>query len=194
MALALDLRGIDPTALAAWLDLPPAVEGPADLYAEATAAGGSPRALVGSLIGELRIALPDGRLVGGERLAALRAGESVDGAGRGGASRAESRLAGGPGASANGAGAAVAIENLSGRFALKRGIATTDGVSFELDSTTARLAGTIDLLLWVADLKLKVRTLEGASNDVAGLQLVGPLDRPQIRLLMPAPATPQLNP
>ena len=71
MALAIDLRGIDPSALAAWLDLPPVVEGAADLYAEATAAGDNPRDLIGSLIGEVRVGLPDGRLVG-EALAELR--------------------------------------------------------------------------------------------------------------------------
>ena len=188
MALALDLRGIDPAALAAWLDLPPVVEGRADLYAEATAAGGNPRDLIGSLIGELRIAMPDGRLVGGEQLAALRAVEAVDG----GAPQAD----GSPrvsGASAGG-GAVMAFGNLGGSFALRRGIATTEALPFELENTPARLTGTIDLLLWVADLKLEVGTVDGTADGAAGLQLVGWLDRPQIRLLAPAPSTPPLGP
>ena len=52
MALAIDLQGIDPAALAGWLGLPPVVEGAAELYAEATAAGDNLRDLIGSLIGE----------------------------------------------------------------------------------------------------------------------------------------------
>ncbi|MCC2663714.1 MAG: hypothetical protein K0S35_1636, partial [Geminicoccaceae bacterium] len=71
LAIALDLRAIDPGALAAWLDLPPVVVGPADLYVEATTAGDSPYDLIRGLIGEIEVGLSDGRLIG-EPLAALR--------------------------------------------------------------------------------------------------------------------------
>ena len=185
MALALDLRGIDPTALAAWLDLPPVLEGGVDLYSEATAAGGNLRDLIGSLIGELRIALPDGRLRGGEELAELRATQAMDDAGQRAVPHANGSPAGAPAAHVGGA-RVMAIEDLSGRFALERGIATTAALGFELEDTPARLAGSIDLLLWVADLKLTVGTVDG-TDGAAALQLIGPLDRPQIRLLTPAP-------
>jgi hypothetical protein len=182
MALALDLRRIDPAALATWLDLPPVVEGPVDLYSEATAAGGNLRDLIGSLIGDLRIALPDGRLWAGEELAELRATQGIDDAGQSAVPRANGSPAG---PVAPGDASVMAIDNLSGRFALERGIATTAALGFELEGTPARLAGSIDLLLWVADLRLTVGAFDG--TDGAALQLIGPLDRPQVRLLTPAP-------
>ena len=51
----------------------------------------------------------------------------------------------------------------------------------------ARLDGTIDLLLWAADLKLRLERVDPRTNGALGLELIGPLARPQIRLLMPAP-------
>ena len=192
MALAVDLRGIDPTAFAAWLDLPPRLEGSVDLYAEATAAGASPRDLIGSLIGDLRIAVHDGRLVGCERLAELHATRLVEAAGAPPLDGSSDT----PGASVINADRppVMAIDDLSGSFKLKRGIATTSALPFELENAPARLEGAIDLLLWVADLELQVGAAEGTTNGVMTLQLLGPLDRPQIRRLTPEAAAPLPEP
>ena len=53
------LGSFEPTALAAWLGVPPLVTGAADLRLEATGAGNSVRAVVGSLIGEIELALDE---------------------------------------------------------------------------------------------------------------------------------------
>ena len=169
MALALDLRGIDPTALAAWLDLPPVVEGRADLYLEATAAGDNPRDLIGSLIGELRIALRDGRLVGGEPLAELRALEAMDGAGRRAAPRVTS-LAGTPAAARPparraGHGDRGSQRELRARARHRDG----RGGAARARGRAGPARGHIDLLLWVADLTLTADAVDGTTNGAAGL-------------------------
>jgi uncharacterized protein involved in outer membrane biogenesis len=179
LALALDLRAIDPKGLAAWLDLPPVVAGPLDLYVEATTAGTTPSDLIRGLIGDAKVTLPDGGL-SGDALAALR--PRPDAAPADGGSAAGSRDAG-----------AVPIADLAGSFTLRRGIATTAAVPFVLDGAEARLAGTIDLLLWAADLILRLD--DGRADGAAvGLRLVGPLDRPQILLLEPAEPMPAQAP
>jgi uncharacterized protein involved in outer membrane biogenesis len=175
LALALDLRAIDPKALAAWLDLPPVVAGPLDLYVEATAAGDNPRDLIRGLIGDVRITLPDGRLTGDD-VAALRLLPAAAPMDEGGA--AADQNAG-----------AVPIADLTGSFTLRRGIAMIVSVPLVLDGAEARLAGTIDLLLWAADLTLSLDDAR-AEHQALGLRLVGPLGRPQIRLLMPTEPVP----
>jgi hypothetical protein len=63
-------------------------------------------------------------------------------------------------------------------------------VPFELDGREARLEGSIDLLLWAADLTLRLDP-GGPADSALGLRLIGPLDRPQIRPLQrpePLPA------
>lgn len=179
LALALDLRAIDPKALAAWLDLPPVVAGPVDLYVEATTAGNNPRDLIRGLIGDVRVTLPDGRLIGDE-LVALRLLPAAPITDDGGA------------ASEQDAGA-VPIADLAGSFAVRRGIAMTEAVPFALDGAEARLAGTIDLLLWAADLTLRLDDGRAADEPI-GLRLVGPLARPQIRLLEPPEPVPAQAP
>jgi hypothetical protein len=175
LALALDLRAVDPRGLAAWLDLPPAVAGPVDLYVEATTAGDNPHDLIRGLIGDVKITLPDGGLTG-DALAALR-------------SRPDAALADGGGSAGDRDAGAVPIADLAGSFTLRRGIATTAAVPLVVDGAKARLAGTIDLLLWAGDLILRLD--DGTADDEAlGLRLVGPLDRPQILPLKPAAPMP----
>ena len=179
LGLAIDLREIDPAALAAWLDLPPVVQGKADLYVEATTAGDNLRDLIRGLIGDAKVTLHDGRLVGAglARLASVDAGAGSD-----------------PVPTPE-AVAVVPVPSLSGSFALKRGIATAQGVRLELDGHPARLEGSVDLLLWAADLTFRLDGAGDAGDRAPGLKLVGPLDRPQIRLLQPpAPALPEQAP
>jgi hypothetical protein len=176
LALALDLRSIDPAALTAWLGLPPVVDGSADLHAEATTAGNNLRDLIRGLIGEAKVDLRDDRLLG-DALTQLREAEA-----RAGESSARA-VPTGPGTSD------AKVPSLVGRFAVKRGIATAQSVQLELDGTQAELSGAIDLLVWAADLTLRPEHETGA--DAVALHLVGPLDRPQVRVLEPpAPTLP----
>ncbi len=174
MALALDLRSIDAAALAAWLGLPPVISGSANLYAEATTAGDNLRDLVRGLIGDVKVELRDGRLLG-DALARLRDAEAPAAPASAGAAAADASTD------------EAKVPSLAGRFALKRGIATAQSVQLGLDGTKAQLSGTIDLLVWAADLTL--RPENAAAADAVALRLIGPLDRPQIRLLEP-PAPP----
>ncbi|HSA80668.1 MAG TPA: AsmA-like C-terminal region-containing protein, partial [Geminicoccaceae bacterium] len=179
LALALDLRAIDPEGLAAWLDLPPVVAGPVDLYVEATTAGNNPHDLIRGLIGDAKVTLPDGGL-SGDALAALRL-------------RPDATLADGSSAAENRAAGAVPIADFASSFTIRRGIATIREVPFVLDGAEARLLGTIDLLLWAADLTLSLDN-GGAEGEAVGLRLVGPLDQPQILLLTPAEPMPAQAP
>jgi uncharacterized protein involved in outer membrane biogenesis len=171
MGLALDLHGVDAKALAAWAGLPLAVEGAADLYVEATSVGDNPRDLVRGLTGDAKVGLHDGRLAGADlaRLAAAPAsGPGFDGA---------------PSEPAP----AVPVPTVSGSFGLKRGIASAQEVRLKLGDTPVNLEGTVDFLLWAADLTLSAVPAGGSDEGAASLRIVGPLDRPQLRLRKPAP-------
>ncbi len=172
MALALDLKRVDAGALADWLGLPPVVEGKADLYVEATTTGANLRDLVRGLIGDVKVGLHDGRLVGAD-LATLAAAPGSE------APPADD--------TATRAAPAVVVPDLSGSFALKRGIATAKSVELTLGDRPVRLEGSVDLLLWAADLTFRVDAKDGSPTAPVGLKLVGPLDRPQLRLLAPPP-------
>ena len=65
LTAALELEDADLGELAAWLGVAPVVAGPADLRLEATGAGNSVRALIGSLIGEVEIAVHEGAVLEG---------------------------------------------------------------------------------------------------------------------------------
>jgi uncharacterized protein involved in outer membrane biogenesis len=187
MALALDLRAVGAKELAAWLDLPPVVEGKADLYVEATTAGDNLRDLVRGLIGNGKVGLHDGHLVGAE-LAKLAPPDAVT------LTAPDPASVPVPGAAIAGeltdeVKSIVTVPELSGSFALKRGIATATTVQLELGDRPVKVEGTIDLLLWAADLTLSA-PLDGADHSALELRLVGPLDRPQLRLRQPPVPTP----
>ena len=71
-------------------------------------------------------------------------------------------------------------------WADQRGIVRAPPTELQVDGVGVRLEGSIDLYLWAADL-----TLHRA--DGRDLRLVGPLDRPQVRLVesaAPGPSAP----
>jgi len=177
MALAVDLRSIDPTRLGEWLDLEPVVQGSADLYLEATTAGRSLRDLVRSLLGRIDVTLRDGRLAvadGIELREALRApADRGNGVAVGGAD--------GPLAAAE----PIPLDRLAGSFQVKRGIASAQSVQVALDGVEGRLLGDVDLLIWAADLRLELARRQAGEDGAVVLQLVGPLDRPQVWLGQP---------
>jgi hypothetical protein len=79
---------------------------------------------------------------------------------------------------------AVPFSALAGRFSLDRGIASTQSVALEVDGVPATVEGVVDLLLWAADLTLALTPPAGSDRPIT-LKIVGPLDRPQIRLSVP---------
>jgi uncharacterized protein involved in outer membrane biogenesis len=154
LTASLDLENADLAAFAAWLGVAPVVAGPADLRLEATGAGSSVRALVGSLIGEIEIAAHEGAV-----LEALPLG----------------LVAPAPPTPAPDEVAAD-LADLAGTLPLQRGVVILPPTEIEIDGVGVRLEGQIDLYLWATDLTLR--------PDAAGpaLRVVGPLDRPQVRL------------
>jgi hypothetical protein len=178
LTVSLDLRGIDASWLAARLDLDPVLEGTMDLFGDATAAGSSSYDLVRTLIGRVELAMRAGRLVGDEIAPirqALRTGRN-DHQNVPLPDTAPTELA------------ALPFTDLVGHFSLDRGIASSQSVALDIDDGTATIAGVIDLLLWAADLTLEVEAPAYTDEPIA-LQIVGPLKRPQTRLML-APALP----
>jgi AsmA family/AsmA-like C-terminal region len=155
---SIDLGSFEPTALAAWLGVPPLVTGAADLHLEGTGAGNSVRAMVGSLIGEVELALDEAAV-----LEALP--ESFTGR--------KAPLAATPGETV------APLADLSASFPLERGVVTLPPTELRVDGVGVEIEGQIDLYLWATDLSLR------PSAGGPELRVVGPLDRPQVRLNQP---------
>jgi uncharacterized protein involved in outer membrane biogenesis len=157
LTAALDLSAFDPGAFAAWLGVAPVVSGQADLHLEATAAGHTVRDLVGSLIGDIEITAHEDT-----ELRSLPPGFPV------------------ASTSAASGAATVELEGVTATLPLERGAVVVPPLLLAVDGTEVRLEGAIDLYLWAIDLTLRPRADRS-------LRLVGPLDRPQIRLQAEAP-------
>lgn len=153
LTASLDLSGFDPRALAGWLGMVPVVSGPADLRLEATAAGRTVRDLVGSLIGDIEITAHEGAT-----LRSLPPGFPI---------------ASEPAAPDE---AAPDLAGLAATLPLKRGVVLAPPMMLAVNGAQVQLEGAIDLYLWAMDLTLRAA---GAGPE---LRVVGPLDRPQIRL------------
>ena len=149
-----------------------------DLFGEATAAGSSSYDLVRTLIGRVELAMSAGQLVGDE-VAPIRQALST-----GRNHQQSAPLQESPSDNPQ----ALPFTDLVARFSLDRGIASTESAELDLDDTTATVAGVIDLLLWAADLTLEVEEPAYPDEPIT-LQVVGPLKRPQTRLMLP-PALP----
>jgi AsmA-like C-terminal region len=161
----LKLEAFDPTKLADLLGVPSLVAAPATLHLAATGAGDDVRTLVRSLIGQVEFVAQDG---------VLRDAMPEDFAGS----------APPPG----GQGGAAEPAHLEASFPLERGILVARPMELDLGGLETRLEGTVDLYLWAVDL-----TLQSAGGGPV-LKVVGPLHRPQVRLLgaaAPAPDSPE---
>jgi hypothetical protein len=155
LVAALELEAFDPAELAAWLGVPPIVAGPATLRLQATGAGDDVRTLVGSLIGEVELVAQDGVV-----LSALP--EDFTGSL---AQRSDGQVD------------AADPASLAASFALERGVLVIPPVELDFGELAARLEGAVDLYLWAVDLSL--RSADGGPV----LKVVGPLHRPQVRLI-----------
>jgi hypothetical protein len=87
-------------------------------------------------------------------------------------------------AGAEGPPDAAGPERLEASFPLERGILVARPIELDIGGLETRLEGTIDLYLWAVDL-----TLQSAAGGPV-LKVVGPLHRPQVRLLGAAPSAP----
>jgi hypothetical protein len=160
----LSLEGFDPSELAALLGVPPLVAAPATLRLTATGAGDNVRTLVRSLIGRVEFEAQDGVLRD-----AMPEGFA------------------GPENEPDGQAGAAGPERLEASLPLERGILVARPIELDFGGLETRLQGTIDLYLWAVDL-----TLQSAAGGPV-LKVVGPLHRPQVRLLgssAPAGASP----
>jgi hypothetical protein len=91
------------------------------------------------------------------------------------------------GQQSDGPDAAAEPTGLAASFALERGILVARPVDLDFGDITARLEGAVDLYLWAVDLTLQ------ADGGGAALKVVGPLHRPQVRLIgaaLPKQASP----
>jgi uncharacterized protein involved in outer membrane biogenesis len=171
---SIDLRNIEASWLATKLDIDPVLEGRMDLRGEATAAGSSAYDLVRTLIGRIELAMSAGRLIGDEIAPIRQALRS------GGNDHAGMPLPTSPAEEL----AALPFSDLVARFSLDRGIASSQSADLTLDGAPAIIAGTVDLLLWAADLTVAVAP-SAYPDEAITLQIVGPLKRPQTRLRLP---------
>jgi uncharacterized protein involved in outer membrane biogenesis len=175
LTASLDLHDVDASWLAGKLDLDPVVEGTMSLSGEATAAGSSPYDLVRTLIGRIELAIPAGQLVGDDLgpIGQILRVDRNDGQGEQ------------PPESSTDQRVALPFTDLSARFSLDRGIASTQSVGLDIDGTPATVSGVIDLLLWAADLTLELKAPSHPDMPIT-LKMVGPLERPQTRLKVPS--------
>ncbi len=160
----LKLEAFDPAKLADLLGVPSLVAAPATLHLAATGAGDNVRTLVGSLIGQVALVAQDGVLRDAMPEGFAEA-QPPDGA----ADAAEPR-------------------RLEASFPLERGILVARPMELDLGGLETRLEGTVDLYLWAVDLTLR----SAAGGPV--LKVVGPLHRPQVRLLGAAAPPAQASP
>jgi hypothetical protein len=150
----LKLEAIDPAQLADLLGVPSLVAAPATVHLTATGAGDNVRTLVRSLIGQVEVVAQDGVLR--EAMPEGFAGSQQE---------------------PDGQGDAAAPGRLEASFPLERGILVARPMELDLHGLETRLEGTVDLYLWAVDL-----TLQSAAGGPV-LKVVGPLHRPQVRLL-----------
>jgi uncharacterized protein involved in outer membrane biogenesis len=80
---------------------------------------------------------------------------------------------------------AVRLGEMTTELALKRGVITAPPLNFQVDGSTLQLEGAIDLYLWALDLTLR------PEDGGPALRLVGPLDRPQVRVRSVDPGPPE---
>lgn len=173
-SIAVKLNEIDADALAEWLDIPKTIVGPLTLELDAISVGHTAFDLVKSLSGTLRIETGQGKLHGTDIPLLRRALHD-----RAGASLSTSPLSQDP--------LSMPLLSLKTTSTLRRGIASVDGGSLIFDPGTggpaeATIDGTLDLLLWVAELTLHV-TADDASMEPLSLRIVGSPERPQALFL-----------
>ena len=165
-AVAVDLDGAEAAALGKWLGVKSGIEGPLDLRIEASSVGRTPFDMVAGLAGEVEIKVGPGELRGLgipelKRTFARKTGDDPP-----------------PDRSL-----ALPFSAIDVEAALARGILEVEGGQLALDPMSDDAAelvvdGTVDLLLWIADLTLRSKAETEVDDPISMFRVVGPPDRP----------------
>ncbi|MGI9450741.1 MAG: AsmA-like C-terminal region-containing protein, partial [Geminicoccaceae bacterium] len=169
-SMAIELDDIDAEALTDWLGIPKTIEGPLKLKLEAASVGQTVFDLVKGLSGNINLEMEQGQLHStGVPVLRRTLRNNLD-------ARLQT-----PNSPAD--PLTMSLSNLGVTGTLKRGVATLDEGSFTFDPSlgfdaTASINGTLDLLLWIAELTMDITTDDDEMTPLA-LRIIGPPSRPQ---------------
>ena len=76
-------------------------------------------------------------------------------------------------------GGATRFSSIGGSFQVANGVARSDDLNAEFEAATGRAVAAVDLPRWYIDLKARFRLTEHPGVPPFGIDLAGPLDRPQ---------------
>lgn len=161
-AVALTLSELNAASVSRWLGLPEGIVGQLDGYIEASALGGSLHEIIRNLAADATLTLRDGALTDLPRPVGDRF--AVDGRSR------------------------RPLAQFEVVFDVARGIATITEATSEVEPAPLDLAGSVDLLLWVADLTARLPPGDESPSRPMTIRIVGPLDRPQVFVPEAGPA------
>ncbi|MGF7208564.1 uncharacterized protein involved in outer membrane biogenesis [Skermanella aerolata] len=147
------------------VDLP---EGILDLDLDLTAQGASQAEMIGSLGGAGTVKVRDGAVAGFDLDRIASRLDSAD------TQKELNDLL-----TKSIAGGQTRIDRLTGSLRIEKGIFRTDDLTASAPSADITAAGSADLVNWVLDLALGIRLSAVADLPAFGLNLTGPLDRPQ---------------
>jgi hypothetical protein len=168
-AFAIDLDQVEAADLGNWLGVKDGLEGLLDLEIEASAVGSTPYQMMSSLFGDMKIAIGEGEARGlgipplRRTLIPKEEGSLID--------RSLSQP----------------FDRIALNADISRGILTLEDSTMSIgrdadeDMVEAAIEGTIDLLLWIADLTLTPRNADaglGGEAEPRVYRVVGPPDRP----------------
>lgn len=169
-AIALELDHVDAAALADWLDMPEVIDGPLDLRMEATSVGQTPYNIVAAMSGEIEVEVVSGNLQGAD-IKAFKPALLGETGGSQDPGLTDLPLT-------------MPLVSLLAEADLSRGIATIKDASLIVEprpgaEVRAAVTGTVDLLLWIAELTMIAET-KGPDEGAAPFtyRMVGSPDRP----------------
>lgn len=170
LSLAATLENVDAEALTEWLNIPRTFEAPLDLDLEISSTGQTLYDFVKDASGQLRLSARPGKLVGTEIPDFRKTFRDRTDISPAGFESIEDPLA-------------MPLLGLTANGTLSRGIAVVEGGVVTFDpglgsEAEASIDGSLDLLLWIAEFTLDVRT-ENDDIQPFKLKIVGSPERPQ---------------
>lgn len=175
-AIAIKLQEIDAEPLFKWLDMPRTIEGPLTVEFDATTVGNNAHDIAKALSGKLHLEAGTGKLHSIGIPDFRRAIQNQFAGGPDAVTRPDDPLA-------------MPFDRLELTSNIHRGILTLERGNLILDAgldtkAEASIQGTLDLLLWIAELQLSV-TAADASEKPMVAKIVGSPARPQGLILAP---------
>ena len=175
-SMAVELEDVDAEALTDWLGIPKTIGGPLKLNLEAASVGHTVFDLVKGLSGSIDLEMEQGQLHSpAVPLLRRTLRDNLD---------AKLQTSDPPYDPLT-----MSLSNFGVAGTLKRGVATLDKGFFTFDSglgfdAAATIEGTLDLLLWIAELTLDITTDNDKMMPLA-LRIVGPPSQPQGHFVAP---------